>query len=419
MPLPFADFPASSATVDLASGTISYEAAGELAASGSVLGEALAASEVAAAAVVLAEPLLIVGAGLAAAAAAEAILNKIAPNSPKPQFRSNRASAGRIGGNFIVEYKHKIQGQPEATDTFAGQGQYQGTQRVKDANNIVTWGFVVGGAFFGAFSAAESLIEEPLIVTNITQTGGQPGTEKQPASDWVNPGTGNLPVPTPVDIAYPDGQTVTITPTVYPSPKGDPAIAPQTPISPGVTVHVPEVGVTFNFTPINVTVTFTTPSDSQTVFAPPRSTQTVYKLPSNPCDCPPSDTSKLICKIDELQHELLNSGYTYTATLVPEDVGGTVEIIGDEPYSVSFNITQIPSTARSETGLGVSPDVLFSGWFSARINGVDGERIPIHYENTTFSLAPNVTGYSYCFYVGFRGTSTYRQRKPKPFVSKC
>lgn len=416
----FLDFPASTATVDAFSGEVlSYEAAGELAASGSVLGEALAAAEVAAVAAAAAEPLLIIGAGLGAVALADAVWNKLHPSTPKPEYDTNRRSGGRIGGNVFVEFKFKLKTDPVVlTGTTSGNSPFRGIFNRPASGGQRLVGFSFGNGDQGAYQAADNQVDVPLTIVNVTTSGGTPPDHIiQP--NWINPGTGTLPTPTPVDILLPSGDTFPITPTVYPSQRAQPGLQPAQRVSPGILVFVPEIGVAINFSPNNVTIVYTTPADSPTVYYPPPSTVAPIKYPTDPCNCPPENNTEVLCRIKQLETKLLDDGYDYTTHILSTADSGTITGTPDELYAVRLNITPPTVGAKTQYGNANAPEIVFSGWLSFIAANGQLPRDPIQYAAQAF-LAPSLaTGFSYTITLGGTASGSYITRKKRPYVDQC
>lgn len=416
----YADFPASQATVDLATGTISYEEAGSLAASGTALGEIVTVAGEAAAAAIAAEPLLVLGAGLAAAAAGEAILNKLNPQAPKPQLDNNRRTGGRIGGNYIVEFKYKLQGQAPATNSVYANGPVEGITSQQGDNNFTNFFLAAGGALIGLLSAATPLIEQAPQISNVTKNDGSPADGPYINPQWSSPGGVVLPTPTPVNINIP-GLTdpYPVTPCVLPSQRRQPGIQPQQPIQPSVQVYIPEVGVLVNYSPLNVTINFTAPSTTSVVIAPPSPIDPVFKYPEDPCHCPEVNTTEIICRLKRLQTDLLDNGYTYNSIAGPSGESGTVDNIVDPLYAVEITVTQAPSNARGEYGGGNAPDLQYSGWLEWRYNGKNTSRERIDFVDTVHFAPLGATGFAYTVYGGFSASSTYITKVKKPYVDNC
>ena len=419
MPVPYQDFPASQATVDLGTGVISYEEAGALAASGEVLGGAIAAAETAAAAAVLAEPLLIIGAGVAAGMAADAILNKIAPTATKPQYNRNRASGGRIGGGVTVNFKYKPKGESELTNAIVVPAPYQGTTTRQAAFGETDWYVVAAGALFGLASGAPANFDEPPTVTSVVPNSAGTGDPINYAPTWVNPGTGALPVPVPVSIPAPGGDPIDITPQVYPSPKNLPTAQPGQPVQPGIFVFMPEIGLAINFSPTNVTLIFTMPADSPLTQAPPANQYPVPTLPQNPCLCPPYNDAKILCLLRELETKLIIDGYDYTTHTGSIGQTGKVTGVTDELFSVELEVGTVPASERVQFFPSPSPNVYFFGWFTWLTGDLPGHRNPISFTSNTFKAPPGASGYLFGLHDLCSATSTYTTRKPKAFTSEC
>lgn len=420
MTLPFDEFPASQATVDLASGTISYEEAGALAAGSTTLGEALAVTGEVAAAAVVAEPLLIVGAGLAAGMAAEAILNKLNPSAPKPQYRNNRATGGRIGGNYIVEFMYKVQGRAETTNSVYANGPIEGIRADPTSGGGTNWVLVAGGTTVGLLEADPTVVEQQPQITNITKNDGSPSDGPLINPSWDSPGGIVLPTPTPRNIAIP-GLTdpYPITPYVLPSQRRQPGTQPQTPVSPGVTVWVPELGLVVNYNPTNVNIVFTQPATTGNIIAPPIQVDTKFHYPENPCHCPDANTAEIICRLKRLQTDLLDNGYTYNSVAGPTGESGTVDGITDPLYAVEIDVNTKPSNARTEYGGGNAPDLVYSGWLEWRRNGRCTTRQRIDFLNTVHFAPSGADGFAYTVYGGFSASSSYITKVKKPYVDNC
>lgn len=419
MPLPFDEFPASAATFDLSTGEISYEAAGALAAGGSVEGGVLAAAAEGAVVAALAEPAIVIGAGLLAAAAADSLFKQFGGGRQVPNFTNLYSGGQNQGTTYQVTWGFTTNTGIEQEFQFVSNGPVGNVFVVPNQTGFNEYRVVAGGQERLLESAPSSSFSVAPHIISAVRIGGDPETSKRPAVAPVAPGTYAVPPPTTVMLNLPGGGTCPVTIVPYPAPSVSTQLLPGQPTMPGILIAVPEAGQTINFTPTGVRIRFREPFDSTNTSVPNQSRIPNIPMPTPYCDCPEPDISKLECLIKELQSKTLNDGYEYTVNNVPENTSGTVDILSGEPYAVCFDLTQIPTTAKKETGLSNSPDVIFSGWFAARINGKEGIRTPIHYADTCFSLASNVSGFSYCFYVGFRGTCSYITRKPKPFKSAC
>lgn len=420
MSLPYADYPASTATVDAFTGEVlSYEAAGELATSGTVAGEVLSVAAEAAVAAVAAEPLLIIGASVAAAVAVDALFDKFAPTRPKPKLDTNRRTAGRVGGGVSVNFKFKLVNQAETISSASGNAPFQGigTQGF-DAGQVAV-GLVFAGILYGAYQSLPTQVEEPLTILDVTATGGQPNTDRQAPLQWEVPGNGILPVPTPVDLTYAPGGTITVTPTVYPTQKSQPGQHPGQKTPPGVMVRVPEAGMTIVFNPTSIVISYEVPSESQFVAAPPININTKISYPEDPCHCHDNRPDEILCRVKRLQKDLLKDGYQYAFHPGVSGQGGKQDTGTDELVDVEVNITSFPITERTQPAAPDTPTVYFIGWFSWLVGGHPGERIAISYLQTCFLAPPNANGYMFSLHEGCSANSDYYTRTPKPYVDNC
>jgi hypothetical protein len=277
---------------------------------------------------------------------------------------------------------------------------------------------LAAGVFYSILTADPGLLTEPFTITGVSLGSGGTGPGLNYAPTWVNPGQGTLPVPVPVDIAYPGGGSIKVTPTVYPSPKNLPTVQGQ-PISPGIFVYMPEIGLAINFSPVNLTLIFTTPQDSPLTQAPPQIIYPTPLQPTNPCLCPPTDNTKVLCLLRELETGLLQNGYTYSSHAGASGQTGVVSGITDELFSVEVEVSEIPQGEKVQFYPSPAPDVYFFGWISFITGSLPGARTPISFSSNTFRAPPDATGYLYALHNSCSAVSTYTTRVKNPFASLC
>lgn len=381
---------------------------------------AAAATEAAVGAATL-DPLLIIGGGIGAAIALEAILNNLHYTGPRPQLRQS-FGGGDPAHQSDVTYTYQYQPQTDlqTRTTRLGNpilGVYN--QRI---GNSVEQGLLHGASEkTPVFSNDPAIVIHSLQIVNVVDVSTGQTTYQNPTYNLGLPQLSPLIFPTTINPGT-GLQPLIITPTVIPNEQTNPTVPEEQKVPYGITVKVPEAGLQYQFTPAGVAITNYVPTLNANqglrftnIIQPPQ------KPATEECPCPPCnvDLTKIECILGELEKGLLDDGYDYTVHGGPSGNSGTQSITTDEPYSVSFAVTSKPTTARIESGGTGSPQVVFSGWWSQIINGSQSQRIPIHYEQTTFLLEKAASGYCYCFYVGFDGTSGYTTRKRRDFHSTC
>jgi hypothetical protein len=419
MPIPFPEYAEPLPTLLPKFEALPYEALPSLAEEAPILGEFVEAASEVALAGALAEPALLLGGGILAGMAAEAIFNKLNPSHPKPTQKASRGG-GRIGGgSWTVGVHYKTTGAGSVDTFFNVAGNVLGLLAGGFAlGSILYYIYYEGGRELVLSDPPETILEPPTITSITPNDGGSPANvPAQPV--WESPGLGVLPDPALKDIALPDGSTMPYTVQPLPSPSNLPTAKPNQPFPLGIMVFMPEPGIIVNFTPTNVQIAFTTGLSTSTLLRPPIGGYDLTAPPKEACPCPDADLTKVYCLLGELESHLLDNGYNYTVHTGASGNSGSQSITTDEPYSVSFTVTHKPENAKKESGGDNSPQVVFSGWWSQTIDGKPSQRVPIHYEQTTFLLDKACEGYSFCFYFGFTGTSQYTTRKKRDFSSSC
>lgn len=419
MPLPFPDFAEPVVAQRLTLNVLPYAEYEALTLEGTIIGEtALAAGEVATVAA-LAEPLIIIGAGLLAAAAAEEILKKLSPQSVPPKLAPRLPSGGRVGGGSFARVKQNLNPYGPETNNYPFGGILIGIGVAATFNGAVSYYLdTTAGRVPISESLPANYVETPTIIEYHYNVNAPINTPQigQPLSQ---PGNLVLPVPQPRTITRPGEEPIVITPRAVPSPRNFPGIKPFSPVSPGILVVVPEIGIAFNFNPTEVQIIYFNPSPSETENPAPNAVVAPYNPIKDNCECPPVDTAEILCRIKAIQDGVLDDGYISTTHQGVTGEGEIVASLPDELYAVSITISQFPSNLRHQEPGGNAPKVYFAGWFSWVVNGKPTERFQINYLNNGYAAPKAATGYSYTVYSGCVATAIAVTRKKKPYVNAC
>jgi len=217
---------------------------------------------------------------------------------------------------------------------------------------------------------------------------------------------------------------VPITPQVIPNPGNDePEENESRP--PGVLVQIPQTGQQFLFTPSGVSISnynnaarapFVVPTP---VFPPGGTPATPRCCESDAPEPEPSRDKEIICRIKTLQDEILDDGTDRRNVVIPNGNSGRYEEFDAEFYKVRIQVVSKPANAKIQPSTSPAQDVLYAGWYSWLEGGFEGDRYPIHFENSSILAPPNVTGFVFQMNQGYVGTATLNIRTKRPYVDNC
>lgn len=401
---------------------ITYDAFDALAARATAYGRSLAAARQAAQFALLRGAGIVVGGGLFGYAIGQAIMDKVSQETaevPVRQLYKVDGNQGKIRVNATVE----LQG----VGVLNFENDFDSPVVIPIAQpatgGTFRYGALVGpnATFVGYFQAAPDQQLSPFRVTSVTKVDGSPATLRKvpaPALPIVPYEPVKVPVSIPIIPGEPD---FPITPTVIPAPENDPD-EDNKQGEPGVIVQIPELGTQIKFTPTGVTIGRYTSPDTKP-FEEPR-----YAFPPNTpppasdvCPCPEEKgkSEEIICRVKTLQKEILNDGYTFNTTIIPEGTGGSGTVTTGELVQANVFVTSFPANIKRQPYPAVDSDVLWVGWFTWTKEGRGGERIPLQFENNSFYPPPECDGFKYAFNYGVQGSGSFVTRVKKQYVDLC
>lgn len=400
---------------------IPYPAYKALKNAGGVLGNLLSAAEAKAVQSIVGSTALAVGAGIFGYSIGEAILKSL----ERPEVIPNPGDyfeAGNPGGVAKVTFSYYVNGDPvfSSIDSVAMPLPIKGSFYRVDAIN--------GAAFFVRDGNGE---QRNLVSTTFPVPGARlviegfktaPGNVPIVPSKRVPSTLPNNPNPqpiVPVPLPVPGSPDFPITPEVVPNPDNDPNQDDKE-VQPGVIVKIPETGSQIRFTPDGVSIgRYKSPDTLPFEVPQPDLPDTNKRVASPPCPCPEPDLSEVVCRIETLQDEILDDGYNSANTVTAIDQSGIVTGIANEIQVVRVVVLSQPSNSRVQPSSGAVPDVLFIGWFSWVYNGRPGERVPIHFADTSFTPDRSANGFIFQLYSGCTGQATYTTRIKRPYIDAC
>jgi len=404
---------------------MSYAAFKALAASGTALGATLSAAKAAALAAMASATALALGAGVGGFLLGQAILEGLEEPQTLPQpgeyveFSTPGQFAEVQYDTFIngVQQNFGIWGSIGETpskglfnDRSGGQWQFYFLDKNNDRRIL--------------FSTSSSVDSAEVRVLNFRLSGTNTPIAPTKRLPSYAPNKSNPIKPVPTTIPIPGFPNFPITPRVIPNPGNDnPGENEERP--PGVIVQIPETGQQITFAPEGVRISNYGSPNRTPFIVPPAIIPPGNKVATPPC-CPsdesPSeevDLSEIICRLKALQDEILNDGFNVVAGNTANANSGFYEALDGDFYKVQVDITQRPSNLRIQPSTSPALDVWYVGWFSWVTNGFPGERMPLHFENSTFLAPANVTGFMYQVNFGCSAIGRWQRRVKKPYVDNC
>lgn len=205
---------------------------------------------------------------------------------------------------------------------------------------------------------------------------------------------------------------VTIIPVIF--PPGAIQFRPE------FNVDVGGVNVNFDLGGVSFSVGKPAPSQPRLPGFDPRPLPPAPIQPRSPIvKCEPYNDASLRCKITTLQTKLLNGGFDVVNGSTAIAQSGEFEALAGNFYRATVIITQRPLNLRIQSSTAPADDVWYVGWFSWLENDSPGERMPLHFQRSTFLAPPGVTGFMYQLNFGCLGNAVYQRRIPKEFVDVC
>jgi len=375
----------------------------------------------AAASTILGNGAILLGGFIAGYAVGEGILRGLQdPNLLPPMDEG--IVGGRAGNQYVLTIKSDIApfGSVTQENTITGAWgaiYFRYTQPESGVFDLIT-----SNGTIPIFSCnVEDVRQAPVIIAARRLDGTPEAFRKTPLFPAKRPVQPPVVVP---DVIPVPGRTdpFPLTPTVYPSPETDPDQEPNKLFPPGVTVKIPETGDQYTFTPNGVSYSRSTPTSPFPLEQPQK--QPIppdKKVATQPCPCPEKDVDleEVLCRLKALQDEILDDGFNKTVTSTAIAVSGRVEQTSLIFDSAEINVTQFPGSTRTQPSDFPAPDVLYIGWFSWLSNGSPGERLPLHYQASSFIAPPGATGFIYQLNKACLGFGRYVTVVKKPYIDRC
>lgn len=399
---------------------MSYAAFNALAAKATAAGASAAAAGSAAAAAIAAGAAAALGAGIGGFLLGQMILDGLEQPQVLPDM-GEYLEAGAAGQTVRLFYEYKVNGQT----IFDNQPSQLLDAPIKGAfyrviNGAATW-FVFdrNGMQQNIVSTGNTSSGTQFRIISVQLIGGQTvaPTKKLPTYVPVNP---DRPQPRPVTpLPIPGFPDFPITPQVVPNPGNDePSEGEKRP--PGVIVQIPQTGQQFDFTPSGVIISNYNAPNREPFRVPPLVLPPGSVAATPPC-CEGSevDLSEIICRLKALENGLLDDGYDFTVNSTPDSRSGRVFDSGKIFDVVRIFVTSKPSNLPVQTSNAPAPDVWFVGWFSWLAGGKEGERIPLHFQESGFIAPEGVDGFTYQLGYGSTGFASYSTKVKKDYVDAC
>lgn len=403
-------------------GRFTYEAYKALKALSPAAASLFAASETAAVGALLANTAAVLGAGGLGFFIGDQILKQLERTESMPD-PGDYYEVGDPAFFTSVVFDYFVGGTPVFIDTpsIGFLNPVRGTFVKREGNSVFYYVIDGNGTRQNLVSTVNPPDDTRLIIKGfIKRPGTDPVTPTKKLPSYT-PVTPNRPTPVPTTIPIPGYPAFPITPTPVETPANDPNEDDKF-VDPGITIKVPELGLQIQYTPTGVRIGRYTDNDTKLFAPPPPEYPTPPKnAAEEPCPCP-DDSKKvdeIICRVKTLQSEILNDGYDFTTTIIPEGTGGSATDIQDELTQANVFITQFPSNISHQNYQAVDSNVIFAGWFSWTKEGRAGERIPLCFENNSFYPPPECDGFKYAFNRGVQGSGSFVTRRKKDYVDNC
>lgn len=369
-------------------------------------------------------PMLLLGAGVLGFSIGTQIKQAFGIDTPIPQ-PTTPFQGGQTNGRYQVVVDGQVTGVNIYPITFGNiAGPIVGIKSTYDATSFPEPRFRYGLFFDGGAQGApvgdlkEDDIQVAPYIQSLTRIDAPDGP-KNPVPEYplapFDPGILNPTVPFPYLPGNPE-YPVEIVP--FKRPGGTPSAPVTNPgqeEEPKVTVNIPDLGISIDFDKDGVTPRAYNP---QAYPAPQKQNDPRVSPPTRPpttCECP-CDLDPVLDKLDEIKEELDDVKECacepeYTNVIV--GLGGGQSLVATLPVdtvSVTLTLSQIPETARTQSGVAAL-DVIYAGWYAfSDGTGRGGERLPVHYANNTYFPPERATVFSYTLYEGFSATLSATKR---------
>lgn len=402
-----------------------YPAFKAAAAAGTALGATFSAAQAAALATLAAGAAAALGAGVGGFLLGQAILAGLEQPPILPDM-GEYYEVGLDGGTVRIVYDFFVGSEPVFTNAVSAfiptpmKGMF-----FRVSNNASVW-FVVNGA--GQRQDIVTVANTPsgtrFEVKDFLREDGTKVTPTKRLPSYV-PKNPDLPKPQPpTPITIPGVPSFPVTPIAVPNPANDePEEGEER--SPGLVIQIPETGQQFTFTPTGVSVTnYNAPNREASRVPAPELPPGGKAATPRCCDdgAPepdPINLDEIICRLKALQDEVLNDGFDRVSGSTPVGNSGLYEELDGGFYKVQIDITQRTSNLRIQPSTAPAMDVWYVGWFSWVVNGFPGERLPLHFENSSFLAPPDVTGFMYQLNQGNLGAGRWTRRTKREYVDFC
>lgn len=392
---------------------------------GGALGAVLGAADAAAVAGIVGSAAAVVGAGLGGFLIGQAILDQLQPETSMPDM-GEYYEVGAQTGLVRIRYEYKVNGEV-IFDNALSQFLISPVKGMfYDAtNNASTWYVRDGqGNRQNIISTAGQTSGTEFRVIQFELSSGAPiaPTKRLPSYVPTRPGLPTPQPPTPITV--PGIPSVPVAPIAVPNPgNDDPEEGGER--QPGVVVQVPEAGLQIRYTPSGVFLTNYNAPNKEPFRVPPPilppggKAATPECCPQEPPEPPKVDLEEIICRLKALQKELLDDGFDNISGATPQGASGFYEALDGGFYKVQIDITQKPSNLRIQPSTPPALDVWYVGWFSWVENGFPGERMPLHFQNSSFVAPPNVTGFMYQVNAGCLAIGRWTRKVKREYVDFC
>lgn len=403
-------------------GEISYAAFRAAAAANTALAPALAAAESTAVAALASSAAAVVGAGVAGVLIGQAILRNLEYTGVEPPVRQLYKVAGgqgRVGVTFDFEFTN---GTPhpqyvEVDSPFVGI-----LAEIESGGGGRTNYYLLSppSTKVGlALVASSSVIVTPYIVSVVKVSNGQPAEARKVPSYPIQPL--REPFKQPTTIPIPGLPDFPITPEIAPAedvPEGD----EDTEKVPGVAVKIPELGLQVTFTPTGVRIGFykTPLEDPNSIPNPPKPPGNQTPAKPECCECPEQEgLEEVLCRLKELEDELLNDGYTVTNAFTGNAQCHKVDNIEKEFFQLSVAITSQPANAKINNYPSPAFAVYQAGWYAWTYGGTPSDRLPIQFSSNVFTPPEGADGFMVGLNTGYAATCIYSRREKKGYIDNC
>lgn len=404
---------------------LSWEAYKAAKALGGALGALLGAAEGAAVGGLVGSTAAAVGAGVGGFMIGEYILKQLElPQTLPPPGEYYEFS---IPGQFAeVLVDTFINGVPQNVDLWASIGETPSKGLFNErANGVWQFYFLDKNNNRRLIFSTQSTVDSAEVVIKQFRLSGTntPLTPTKKLPSYA-PNKSNPVKPVPTTIPIPGFPNFPISPRVVPNPGNDPPNENEE-REPGVVVQIPETGQQIKYTPSGVQITnFNNPTTAPFRVPPPILPPGINAATPPCCEVEPPeppevDLEEIICRLKALQEKVLDDGFDNVSGATAQGASGFYEALDGGFYKVQIDVTQKPSNLRIQPSTAPALDVWYVGWFSWVENGFPGERIPLHFQNSSFVAPPNVTGFMYQVNAGCLAIGRWTRKVKREYVDFC